>query len=216
MANCLHHRLQRKISKKAWGKLVKMVGSCRPKVQNLHRRIDVAQLNVNAFLMVLCRHTTSFPAPIHWPNYPAVCFKKLLGCEMQKLTAQNMQAVQFIILSNWASLGQTELNVCTAFASDSCCLQLVSGAYMTQLRRVPVLLTVMCFCGLVVCPPAASEHWEVHLISGSNSQPFCIKAIDRTWGKKGRFKVLLRLSGQPGLMGSDRNAYSSCPRKGLR
>lgn len=69
-----------------------------------------------------------------------------------------MQAVRFIILSNWASLGQTELNICTTFASDSCCLQLVSGAYMTLLRRVPVLLTVMCFCGLVVCPPAASEH----------------------------------------------------------
>lgn len=67
-----------------------------------------------------------------------------------------MQEVRFIILSNWASLGQTELNVCSTFASDSCFLHLVSGAYMTLLRHFPVLLTVMCFCGLVVCPPAAS------------------------------------------------------------
>jgi len=30
---------------------------------------------------------------------------------MQKLTAQNMHAVIFIIFSNWGSLGQTSLNV---------------------------------------------------------------------------------------------------------
>lgn len=61
--------------------------------------------------MLSCRYTASFSTPIHRLNHPALCFEKLLGCEMQKLTTQNMHAVRFIILANWASLGQTGLNV---------------------------------------------------------------------------------------------------------